>query len=685
MTTQKHIELPYPMLPRSNEPAKSHSAKRLCDLELDSIALNCIASIKAGKHTVLSGKAGTGKTQLATAVIQDLVESGKISTMWTREPSYYADRGMQVGHRTLKVGCLGFVVISLSRRAVLNAAQRMPTKFKVGDLTYNLSENVLTFHAFMEYVPVRDQQTGEVGRFVASRNEGNAFPEDLKLVVIEEASMLTITQMRELVRAVQPTTQFLILGDLGQVASIGGMSVLAASISYLPYFELEKVHRSAGYLQKFGHNTRDGLTTVPPPKGDSSPDGSVIRAVYGEDVGTRAAANMKCGNLLFSLWKSGNYIPAVDLATCPQHGWYSDKAEAYGYGIFPIWFRFASLMDKYLQRHTYYVKTRKAHHVLAHGDVVFADIGESLKEHIIVYIRRNPAYTGANQFGARMYHTREPAAWMALYERDEGIDYNDMPNALEQDDDHNLLAEIDDLLAPVTVEDSEAGQGRRSPYALVMVSLSAMSEHLMDTGIFGEDKDSIMAQLVTVLTKLALGVSHDVNVDGHDYTPNDVVSTVLKAVRALGLDIPANFVSTVTSSAQISEMLPMILSTYKAQGSEARNAIFLSSSACHTMTREVVYTSCTRARRQLITLTHRGCWGAVEGEPAQAGVLRQSIKGITVDEKAEHCRNHLERLATDVVSSTQSRGQQESSDDLDTADALWAVQYMKSIARLQQG
>lgn len=81
------------------------------------------------------------------------------------------------------------------------------------------------------------------------------------------------------------------------------------------------------------------------------------------------------------------------------------------------------------------------------------------------------------------------------------------------------------------------------------------------------------------------------------------------------------------------------LTIHKAQGSEWKRVILLLHASHATMiSRELLYTACTRARESLYIIC--------EPEHFEKGILRQRIKGNTLEEKAEFFKGKIEDLNT---------------------------------------
>jgi len=159
---------------------------------------NWMSSASGSRLKVLLGGPGSGKT---TEVARQLVErfagsSAKdVSVAMAAPTGKAADRMRQAIEARL-----------LSEKAspeVIARVQESPS---------------ITIHRLLGYSPVRRS-----GRFQYDRE--NPLPYDL--VIIDEASMLSLSMMHRLIEALRPTTELFLVGDPEQLASVDAGTVLA--------------------------------------------------------------------------------------------------------------------------------------------------------------------------------------------------------------------------------------------------------------------------------------------------------------------------------------------------------------------------------------------------------------------------------------------------------------------------
>lgn len=91
--------------------------------------------------------------------------------------------------------------------------------------------------------------TVEYGEFVFQINETNPFRVDL--IIIDEASMITTDLFHHVLKGINTSrTRLLMVGDTGQLPSVGGGAVLRDLIesAIIPHTELDIIHRNSGKI-----------------------------------------------------------------------------------------------------------------------------------------------------------------------------------------------------------------------------------------------------------------------------------------------------------------------------------------------------------------------------------------------------------------------------------------------------
>lgn len=127
-------------------------------------------------------------------------------------------------------------ILKAQKKRILLCAPTGRAAKRMSDLT---GEPARTIHRLLE---VDFTAKGEL-KF--KRNETNPLPADV--VIADEMSMVDALLMCSLVRAIKPTSKFIMVGDSNQLTSVGAGNVLKDLIAshYIPSVELKEIFRQA--------------------------------------------------------------------------------------------------------------------------------------------------------------------------------------------------------------------------------------------------------------------------------------------------------------------------------------------------------------------------------------------------------------------------------------------------------
>lgn len=127
-------------------------------------------------------------------------------------------------------------ILKAQKKRILLCAPTGRAAKRMSDLT---GESARTIHRLLE---VDFTAKGEL-KF--KRNETNPLPADV--VIADEMSMVDALLMCSLVRAIKPTSKFIMVGDSNQLPSVGAGNVLKDLIAshYIPSVELKEIFRQA--------------------------------------------------------------------------------------------------------------------------------------------------------------------------------------------------------------------------------------------------------------------------------------------------------------------------------------------------------------------------------------------------------------------------------------------------------
>lgn len=132
------------------------------------------------------------------------------------------------------------VIIRLFKAMGRKVALAAPTGRAAQRLSEVAAEKAKTIHRLLEWAPA-------AGGF--TRNEDN--PIDAQVVIIDEASMIDIRLMANLIKALPENSQLVLIGDVDQLPSVGPGNVLRDLIESrrVPFIKLDQIFRQANESQ----------------------------------------------------------------------------------------------------------------------------------------------------------------------------------------------------------------------------------------------------------------------------------------------------------------------------------------------------------------------------------------------------------------------------------------------------
>ena len=409
---------------------------------------------------VLVGAAGTGKTTGTYGVIEKLGQNKSI-------PIIEAD-----GHRYLKGGTPGIIGVAYTRNAVNNLKKSLPL---------SMHNNVLTIHKLLEYAPVFHEDVDSEGYlhtkrvFEPRRNASNPINPTVKVIIIEEASMVSLDLYKQLLDALQHKVMFIFIGDINQIPPIFGSSILGFACLNLPVVELTHVYRNAGPIIQLAHRILEGR---PIPKSEWSkyevPDVIRIQSwkkrLYPEDAVHLAAKRV------IQLIEANYFDIEKDMLLCPYN-----KA----FGTIELNKIIANHLTLQRGATTYEIVTGFSTMYLAVGDRVLLD-----KElGTIVSIKTNVGYTGKAPQKESKYLDRWGITNMPT--ESELVTYN--TDAAKEDD-------LDTLLSGMTSISDETEDRKRQASHVVGVVLDRHDEddEIVELTSAGEINNLLLGYSMTI-------------------------------------------------------------------------------------------------------------------------------------------------------------------------------------------
>ena len=255
---------------------------------------------------ILIGAAGTGKTTCMRGAIESLSQSGKIPIIQDGDHKYLPNSGVP-----------GIVLCSFTRRAVTNLRRAMPD---------NMKENCITIHKLLEFKPeyfeVIDPETGEEKKrmtFVPSRNSYNPLSYQIKTIVLDESSMISVELFQLLLDALPHRVQFIFLGDIQQLPPVFGSAILGYKMLELPTVELTQVYRQAleSPIIKYATQIKDGTGfTLTEKIQEVTSKGTLTLHPWKKKLHAEVACLTFC-KFITQAYDAGGYNPEEDIILVP--------------------------------------------------------------------------------------------------------------------------------------------------------------------------------------------------------------------------------------------------------------------------------------------------------------------------------------------------------------------------------
>lgn len=329
-----------------------------------------ISTSLSGADCILIGAAGTGKTTCVMGSINSLVNSGRI-------PMLNSD-----GHRHLPNSQVpGIIATSFTRRAVRNLKRAMPP---------GLESNCITLHKLLEFAPVKyeiiDPETGDTKltqRFEPRRNALNPLPESIRVIYIDEASMVSTDLYSLLIAACPHKPQIIFVGDIQQLPPVFGAAILGYKMLELVTVELTEVYRQAleSPIIKYATQIKDGHAfMVDSIICEETPKGKITFHPWKKKLSSDYGCMSFCKFITVAL-ENGAYNPDNDCILIPFN-----KA----FGTLEVNRAIANFIAKRDRREVWEIVAGFNKHYFAVGDHVLYDKEDAT----ITGITRNPDYLG---------------------------------------------------------------------------------------------------------------------------------------------------------------------------------------------------------------------------------------------------------------------------------------------------
>lgn len=262
-----------------------------------------------GSSFCMTGAAGTGKTTTTRSIVSALIHSNKIPLL-------------SITHRYLVSGAPGIVGCAFTNKAVQNIKRVMPA---------DLQKNFITIHKLLEFEPKYYEAYDEAKKqfvtkmeFRPARNQYNPLPDSLRVLILEEATMISIELWNQLFDALPPggQIQIILIGDIQQLPPVFGKSIFIHAMQHgIKVVELNQVHRQAldSPILELAHRVLSGKI-VPQPELESwnkeTSSGKLTIKPWKQKLPPHIAVRILTKTLVAFI-ESDTYNPFDDVILCP--------------------------------------------------------------------------------------------------------------------------------------------------------------------------------------------------------------------------------------------------------------------------------------------------------------------------------------------------------------------------------
>lgn len=213
-------------------PAPIETDEPFVDIPYNEAQQRFIDALCNGEPVALTGPAGSGKTTAVKGGIRRLIQEDKVPAI------------PHSTHKHIHAGTPGVVCCAFTNKAVENMKRVLPK---------DLRKNCITIHKLLEFQPeyfdVYNSETGQTTKsmqFVPKRNADNPLPEGIKVIFIDEATMVAVELWNLLADAIAYPVQIVLIGDIQQLPPVFGKPIFIYAMQHgITKIELTDVHRQA--------------------------------------------------------------------------------------------------------------------------------------------------------------------------------------------------------------------------------------------------------------------------------------------------------------------------------------------------------------------------------------------------------------------------------------------------------
>ena len=352
---------------------------------LDDTQYKALTSIIEGKHTVIIGKAGTGKSTLVQSVAL------WYSQNFADNITMYRIKGQGIYNPAPKIA-----IVAFTNKAANNIEMKITVHPQINDLW---GPNITTVHNLLEYtVEFITDDDGNTKRHYYPQK--TIFDElDIDILILEEATTVGVgpkSLWEELYAAIPRHCQLIMLGDINQLPPVIGKSILSYALISKDFniIELDTIHRQA-LDNPIIKNAHQCLAGKPLHSAVSTINNQLTGIkLFGQDLKVKLTweqFNAQFLAILDFYQQHNEYDPMTDMVLCPYSKLSNGKKKDGGSIS-------ATLLARGIATKRAKETQAKVYEIMAGFQKVYLSVGDRVffakEEGIITEISWNTQYTG---------------------------------------------------------------------------------------------------------------------------------------------------------------------------------------------------------------------------------------------------------------------------------------------------
>lgn len=204
---------------------KGEAAEEAKEVRLHELQERALKQMKTEQYCLVTGQAGTGKTEVFTQAFPTLIERAGLVDI--RE---HLSIGANKGELVPAIACIAF-----QNKVVRNFASRLDEEYR---------KNCMTAHKFLGYAPeYYDMEEADGVKMIFEPRYTAAYQHKWKILAIDELGAFPEPLWQNLLAATPPDVQIIAMGDINQLAPVGGRPVLPFAAIEWPTTTLTHIYR----------------------------------------------------------------------------------------------------------------------------------------------------------------------------------------------------------------------------------------------------------------------------------------------------------------------------------------------------------------------------------------------------------------------------------------------------------